>query len=145
MQTTKEEQKLIDQLAELRPDLIVVPRDPSAIMLLRGTQYGPVFEGFDNGSALDYVLEFLNTGPSAGIPNNPQWDPDPNDYLNEDRRHYVICRAVWKGCIEGFEEWQRYMVKDKTDFALRWDSPPKYDVITSPTPDYLKREKKDEQ
>lgn len=137
---TDEEQKLVDRLKELRPDLVVVPRKTSSIMALRGSQAGPVFEVFDNGEPADFAHDFFNF---QEVPSNPQWDVDPHDYLNEDKREYRLVSAIWEGCISGLEEWERRRsrvtsAEDKL-FVDQWDQHFEFDLITHPLPSSLKK------
>lgn len=135
MKVTAEEQALIDELKRLRPDLIVVPREPSAIMLLRASHHGPVFEALEDGTGIDYTSEFMTF---KDLDPDPRWDPDPNDYLHEDPREYYLAAAIWRGCISGFEEWQRYREREgSTSMVESWDQPRVDNFKLHPMPEYM--------
>ena len=129
---SEEEQSLVNKLKELRPDLVVVPRKASSIMCLRGSQHGPVFEKFTNDEPVDFVKEFFDF---SSAPNSDNWDPDPKDWLHEDRREYILISAIWDGCIKGFDEWQNLREKEgSTRMVESWDSPLSIDYVVHSYP-----------
>ena len=103
----------IDAIARLRPDLVVLPRIPTHIMCLRGLQGGSVFLNDPFDVVEDYI-EFLPTMPHVkGVYEGT----DPFD--SYDDRKYFVMSAIYRGCIEGFEEWERYGQQLATDKERR--------------------------
>jgi hypothetical protein len=106
---------LIAELARRRPDLILVPRVASKIMAMRGTQETCVFEREAN---LDIVSDYLNlseVGEVVGYADRSGVECDV------DERPWLIAAAVWRGCLKGFEEWERYRAKEgETPMVLGW-------------------------
>lgn len=147
MNLSEEEQKLVDRLKELRPDLITVPRKVSWIMALRGLQYGPVFERYTNGDPVDLVSEHIRT---EEFPTVEGMMPDPQEtYVHEDPREYAFIAAVWEGCIDGFEEWQDYRKSNPPEshkyadrrqerFVEFWDGEFERHYIEHELPNHLK-------
>jgi hypothetical protein len=111
------DEALIEELARRRPDLVVVPRVASHIMALRGTQATSVFEREEN---LDFVSDYLDLSEVGKIPG---FD-DLEDSIDVDERQWLLAAAVWRGCIQGFEEWERSRRRDgDTPFITSWLKP----------------------
>lgn len=111
------DEALIEELARRRADLIVVPRLATYIMALRGTQATNVFESQEN---LDFVSDYLDLRDVGKIPGFA----DREDSIDVDERQWLIAAAVWRGCIQGFEEWERLRKRDgDTPFVKGWLNP----------------------
>jgi hypothetical protein len=111
------DEALIAELARRRPDLIVVPRTASHIMALRGTQATSVFEREEN---IDFVSDYLDLSEVGKIPG---FD-DLEDSIDVDERQWLLAAAVWRGCIQGYEEWERLRKRDgDTHFVTSWLKP----------------------
>jgi hypothetical protein len=114
---------LIAELAARRPDLVVVPRSASHIMALRGTQAGPVF--MEPG--LDFVIDYIKLD-EVGTVQGYRDRSDPADDVDE--RAWLVAAAVWRGCIEGFEEWKAYRRREGDTHMVRsWERPCLLDAV----------------
>lgn len=108
---------LIAELARRRPDLVVVPRVATHIMALRGSQETGVFE---QGQNLDFVTDYLDLSEVGKVPGFA----GPEDTIDVDERAWLVVAAAWRGCIAGFEEWERLRAKEgNTPFVTGWTYP----------------------
>ena len=111
-----------ERLAEARkmcPDgYVVVPREASSIMAMRGAQarvgwYEPYAD-----CACEY-FKFDDKGESRLADALA-----PENRYHDDERQYWLAAAIWRGCIAGMEEWQARRTKEgATDFIKSWDGP----------------------
>ena len=111
------DEALIEELAKRRPDLVVVPRQASYIMALRGSQGTKVFEP---KSDVDFVTDYLDLKDVGSV----KGFRDGSQLYDVDERAWLVAAATWRGCIGGFEEWERYRKKEgETPFVLGWLKP----------------------
>lgn len=111
------DEDLIAELARRRPDLVVVPRVATHIMALRGSQETCVFE---TEKKLDFVTDYLDLSDVGKVPGFA----GPEDTIDVDERAWLVVAAAWRGCIAGFEEWERLRAKEgNTPFVTGWMHP----------------------
>lgn len=111
------DEALIAEIARRRPDLVVVPRVATSIMALRGSQETCVFEHEKN---LDFVTDYLNLSEVGKVPGFA----GPEDTIDVDERAWLVVAAAWRGCIAGFEEWERRRAKEGNSSSVTgWTHP----------------------
>ncbi|QDH83650.1 hypothetical protein [Achromobacter phage Motura] len=98
-----EQQRTIDALKAKvsSKEWVLLPRNPTRMMTLRGLQGDKVFTDSKFDLAQDY-FEFCD------LPTKYENVKDRSDIMcHDDDREYYVIKSIYQGCIEGFEEQQR--------------------------------------
>lgn len=108
--TTFNDNELIAEIERRRKDLVVVPRDPSQLMCLRGAQEGSVFYDHEYDVVYDYLIDGNNLPHVDGV-------FEGDSYCGWDNKLHFIIAAVWRGCIHGLHEQQCFYEDDHPKFG----------------------------
>ena len=124
---------LIAELQKRKPDHVLLPRNPSRIMALRGLQGDRVVKDDEFDLACDYMQIYTKRMPHVnGFDEGDIW-------VTLDEREFLVIASIYRGCIQGYEEWERLRAKEPDHGNLPyWDAPvttPNLEDLTYDQPD----------
>jgi hypothetical protein len=120
MANTMTNEERLSEARRVCPDgYMVVPRQASSIMALRGSQASVGWAD----PYMDRAGEYFKFDEAGECP--AQDALAPKDRFDYDEREYWLVAAIWDGCIAGLDEWQRRWEVGKCDpeFLKSWERP----------------------